>query len=235
MTYTNWTFPVQRLDAVTVRTCFENDPGDATGIYFQTYDGSIDGGGAYFGLQVGTLAGRLAIFSRFGTVDPGDIRVAPDGLSEIGTYEGPFVSVRHVYAFGVGCHDVRVRRADADGAQDWFEMHVSPADSAQWTYVGAIRFPRANAAVPAAHTSGGGSWTEFFTPTDNALTFPYVHVSFAATANAGIAPTHAVSNYNNNDGSPIPNANVWYDPGDKRVHHEFGGLTPQCHPAGQLF
>jgi hypothetical protein len=161
MTYANWRFGISPITEVRCTFHLDNDPGRSSDLYLQLYDAPVDGTGTYHGVQ--TI--DLAIFSRFGTVDVGEVRPAPGAWAVAGTDEGPFVSLRMEYRLGAGSFATVLRRAEQDGDGDWFEFlverlgHGRPPDS---TLVGAIRFPRRNPLVPAALADGGGSWTEFW-------------------------------------------------------------------------
>lgn len=229
-TYTNWDFGVASVHALQLELCFLQPETRTRGIYYQLYDYPIDGTGMYFGLQTSPTR-RNTIFSRFGTTDLTNVREAEGGDHEAGTYEGPFVSVRRRYEWGVGCHVVRLERAEASGEADWFDLSVTDVATGTRTYVGGLRFPRAVPGKPASIANGGGSWVEHFTPeAESVFQLPYTHVTFGnVLADNALRPVHARSGY-----SERPNSNVFVDVWG-RVHHESGRTTPRCNPPGQLF
>jgi hypothetical protein len=228
MTYTNWHFGLSGLQSVQLKICFLHEQTSSSGVYYQLYDFPIDGHGMYFGLQTAP-SGRNTIFSQFGTTDATAIKEAPGGYHEVGTYEGPFISVRLKYAWGKGCYILRLARGAAEGSSDWFELYVRKDGSTADTFAGALRFARAFATVPATIEDGGGSWVEDFTPTTSIFQLPYKHITFSdALANGAAKALHAESSY-----STRGNADVYWD--GHFVHHESGQKTPRCHPAGSLF
>lgn len=165
MTYANWHFGTDAISEVSCTFHFDNDPGPASDLYFQSYDAAIDGTGTYHGVQ--TIG--LAIMSRFGTTDLDQVRPAEGAYSVAGTDEGPFVSLRMEYPIGAGSYTTRLGRAeaDADGSGDWYEFRVTRhraggSEADVTTLVGAIRFARRRRDRPSSLADGGGSWTEFW-------------------------------------------------------------------------
>ena len=232
MSYVNTTYDTTAVFSVEHHLCFVNDPGNAQGLYFQTYDFAVDGEGTYHGLQVDSL-GRRAIFSRFGTTDLGNVRLGPGANQFAGTNEGPYVRILSPYAWTAGCYTVRVSRAEAQGERDWFDMYVSRDGDASPTYIGGIRFDRQTPGVPARLANGGGTWIEAYSAVPSVFDIPYAHITVTSTANLGAAAAlHAVGIYNS-DGRD--NCDTSYDPASKLIHMTVGAHTPRCHAAGPLF
>jgi len=227
MTYVNWDFGTPRLSSLATTICFVAPPSDSLGTYYQLYDFEIDGTGNYHGLQSSKSGGTTLIFSRFGTVDKTNVRVGPGATDYAGTNEGPYISLRMKYAFDVGCYVVRVARMEASGEADWFNMYVAPQGGTE-TYVGGLRFPRKTAGVPATYQNGGGSWLEYYSPTNSAYANPYAHITLHPKANGSLVPVHATSAY-----SKFTNSDIYFANG--AAHMETGAMTPRCHAAGALF
>lgn len=227
LAYANWDYGTPRLSSLATTICFVAPPSNSLGTFYQLYDFEIDGIGNYHGLQASKAGGTTLIFSRFGTVDKTNIRVGPGATDYAGTNEGPYVSLRMNYPFGVGCYVVRVARMEASGEADWFNMYIAPQGGAE-TYVGGIKFPRKTAGVAATYQNGGGSWIEYYSPTNSAYLNPYAHITLSQKANGGTSAIHVNSAY-----AKFTNADVYYAKG--LVHMETGEKTPRCHAAGVLF
>lgn len=85
MQYANWYFNQNNLKEVNVVIEINNDPLTEDGLYFQAYDGYINGQMSYFGLQTRTgkpvfsLTGKGLIFSEFEATDNTNIKTASSG------------------------------------------------------------------------------------------------------------------------------------------------------------
>jgi hypothetical protein len=229
LTYLNWYFTIPDINSVSHTVTSYNDSGNTSDIYLQLYDASIDGTGQYYGLQTT----GMAIFSRFGTIDTSNIQAGPGATITNGTNEGPYISLR--YDFGsmpTGTYNTRMVRTSYDGLGDWFSYFVKVPERSSETYIGAIRFPRANASVPASFADGGGTWTEFWDNNGTTLLpVPTWHTAVLVTANGNTQPRYAMSSY-----SAMPNSDQYADvTTNGLVHQVIGGSTPRCHPAGQLW
>jgi hypothetical protein len=229
MTYVNWTFDQSDISSITASIEVNNNPGTNSALWLQSYDGSIDGTPQYFGFQ----ASGLALFSQFGTTnDAANVETGPGSTAVFGTDEGDFISLRHNFgSMPVGNYTEEVERTNYDGTGDWFAYYVTLPGQAQ-TYIGSIRFPRANASVPASFKDGGGSWTEFFNIVSGNTTLtpvPLWNVDIGVTANGDDVPVHAVSTY-----STMPDSNINVIKTGE-VNFVLGGSTPRCNPAGEIF
>ncbi|MBF0165961.1 MAG: hypothetical protein HQM01_15905 [Magnetococcales bacterium] len=150
--YVYITYPWQREEPVTeitIPVTLEPFPLDGGRLYLQLHS-AINGISFYFGLQTELRLhdkrhGPGAIFSRWDSQDARDLKTAPGGFSEIGAYEGRFVSVRKPFAPGAGELTLRLRaRPDSDQEHVWLELGVmrSKREGAHEVIeVGALRFP----------------------------------------------------------------------------------------------
>ncbi|HSX23977.1 MAG TPA: hypothetical protein VLE74_02645 [Candidatus Saccharimonadales bacterium] len=227
MTYVNWSFGSSDINNLQHEIDILNDPGTSSHEFLQLYDAKIDNTGQYYGLQTtGT-----AIFSRFGTTDKSNVVTGPGSTVTAGTNEGPFVSLRHDFgSLPAGHYSTRMVRAKFDGAGDWFDYFVTFPGKSE-SYIGSIRFPRANPGTPASFQNGGSSWTEFWDNNDIGgplQAVPTWHVVVTVKA-GGATPVSATSRY-----SVMPNSDVFADSADA-VHQVIGGSTARCHPAGSLW
>lgn len=168
-TLVNWTFNVPDINTLEYKVVVDSDPGKRANMYLQLYDTSIDGNGQYFGLQTN----GKALFSRHGSADVSSADV-PTG-STVVTDNNPltngegfsFVSLWRDLGIGgsliAGTYTVKVARDNYDGVGDWFRFYVTPPNGIA-QYVGGLRFPRANATIPASFKDGAATWIE---PWDN--------------------------------------------------------------------
>jgi hypothetical protein len=168
MQYANWYFNQNNLKEVNVIIEINNDPSTEDGLYFQAYDGYIDGQMFYFGLQTRTgkpgygLTGKGLIFSEFGTTDNTNIKTAPDGWYEVGTYEGPFISTRIGYNWTNHKYILTIKYKESDTVGDWYEFWIEDLTTNSRTYAGALRFPFPKNLSKKGITDGGGTWTELY-------------------------------------------------------------------------
>jgi len=168
MQYANWYFRQNNLKEVNVVIEINNDPLTEDGLYFQAYDGYINGQMFYFGLQTKTgkpgsgLTGKGLIFSEFGTTDSTNIKTAPSGWYEVGTYEGPFISTRVGYDWTNHKYILTIKYKESDTVGDWYEFWIEDLTTSSKTFTGALRFPFPQDLSKKGITDGGGSWTEIY-------------------------------------------------------------------------
>ena len=108
---------------------------------------------AYFGLQTDVQhlglptgsAGKGVIFSRWYadneslTVRLADTRIAEDGWTEAGSYEGNFVSVRSRYDWTAGDYTFKVAAQESDDVGRWYGLFVVDSEGAEM-WLGSLRF-----------------------------------------------------------------------------------------------
>ena len=183
MQYANWYFGQKDLKEVNILIQINSDLSLDDGIYFQAHDGYINGNMFYFGLQ--TLVGKPGypspgkglIFSEFGTTDSSNIRTAPGGWYEIGTYEGPFISTRLSYAWTTHKYILTIKYKESDSIGDWYEFWINDLDSNIETYAGALRFPYPADPSKTGITDYGGTWTELYSRKYSGTPLPVWSVS----------------------------------------------------------
>lgn len=213
----------------------------AVGMYVAPFSGAIDGTPAYLGLQTdvadnarGISVGKGVVFSRWDSQDPSDVRVAPGGFAEIGAHEGKFVGVRITYPWEVGEYRVRLVRAEADGARDWFELSIQSArQPATSTLVGALRFPRKKTSTPAAIDPNVTAFSEVY---KGATTYAEVPAwVFDLHALGDTHPAVAIqTEYPAFPYERFRNVDTYYQPKLDAVRIAFGGQTAQCHKAQRV-
>ena len=168
--YVHWSFAGNGLEMLEFAWGCHSDPGGDVGVYLSPYGASIDGAQFYFGVQNDVYKpdeggiGKGLIFSTWWSFDAADTRVdsAGGGFIQLGTHEGQFVGIRRPYAWSVGEHRLRIARGEPERGGDWFDL------SCDGTWIGALRFPRRDPAVPARIDPQGTTFLEVY---DTAETF----------------------------------------------------------------
>ncbi|MEO5344991.1 MAG: hypothetical protein H7834_01270 [Magnetococcus sp. YQC-9] len=152
--YVYITYPwhsVEPFSEINLPMTIEPFPASSGGhLYFQLHT-ALNEIPFYFGFQTQLRLhdkelGPGVIFSRWESQDPGDLESVPGGFSEIGAYEGRFVSVRKPMELGEGPMTLRLRvRPDrSSGAYLWLELSIRKTISENREgeeLVGALRFP----------------------------------------------------------------------------------------------
>lgn len=128
--YTTFEFeqPDEHIEDVSVNVTLCNVPPKRTyGMYLQIFM-TIGGNETYFGIQTelsnpstGRSAGPGFIFSRWGALNPKDLKIAPGGFSEVGAHERGFVGVRLPRQLQPGRYKFRLTNT----AGSWYELKVS--------------------------------------------------------------------------------------------------------------
>ena len=237
--WVHWTFP-EAADELLVDVTIHDDPGDEVGLYFVPYAADIDGTGFYYGIQtdmyrpdVGDV-GKGVIFSRWETRALEDLRIADGGYHQSAGYEGDFVGVRQFLDWSPGAYMLRLRRTEADGAADWFELTVTEASTYRETPVGALRFPRADPDVPARISAQGMAFTEVYGNARRPKDVPGWHVDLMPHL-GGQAPLEACSEYPAFPYAEFEAADVWWEPERQRAHMAFGVGVERRHEPATLF
>ena len=258
--YTHWEWR-ERMSCLSFDVTMHTDPGTSVGEYLSPFNGEIDGAQIYFGIQTdvfkpsrpdpgwgsGKGIGKGLLFSTWWSFDAADTRVAHDGYIQLGTHEGRFVGVRRPFNWGVGDYRIELARGEADRDSDWFDLTVTPTASRSPTdrarpaaigvshWIGALRFRRRDAEVPATISANGIAFIEVY---GGASTFGGIAPWWCDLQGYadGERPVLARSDYPKHPhGQDVPNADSWYDPNRDRVHLSFGGSTQRLHEPGRLF
>ena len=229
--YTHWTLPEATDQLVFDMRC-HTDPGTEVGLYYAPWNGSIDGQMFYFGVQTDVhhpengSTGKGWIFSTWWTFDLADTRVPDNGFVQQGTHEGRFVGVRRNLDWSVGDWVARLERGASDGDGDWFDLSVEPLGEAR-TWIGSLRFKRADPAVPARIEPTGPAFLEVYSGASRYRDIPEWHID--AMVRGCVT---ARSEYPAYPTAEVPNCDSYYDADRHRVHALFGD---RVHDAGTLF
>ena len=100
--------------------------------------------------------GKGIVFNRWDTHDKTLARPTADGWVVTGTILGDFISIRKPYDWGVGDYTVRIAHdgtSDDAGAR-WYGMWIRNKSTNVETYMGSLKFPFVDGAVPKFNPRG---------------------------------------------------------------------------------
>lgn len=207
MAYGNWDFPEQKLKDLAFEIEIVSGDEQKPGRYFQLYDGNVGGIGKYFGFQTdlwhpsGRWLGKGLLYSRWGSNDLADVRLASGGYIERSpTKEGGFIGVRIPFDWTLGRYTCWYRPTDDDSMGRWYEFRVKRhADGVEVT-PGSLRFSFTQASPPLID-SGCGTWTEVYgdlshSPNDEDVPSTTLIVNSVVANSGQISPHRCRTNYN---------------------------------------
>lgn len=233
MAYVNWTTGLNKLVDLSIDVTFHTNPKPSAAVYLQLYDFAIGKTGQYFGFQYafkknGELEQKF-IWSRWGTRDKADAKVAEGGWIESAGYEGDFVGIRYPYKWGVGTYTAHLMMRETDQVGTWYELQIYDHQKKEWTKIGSLRFPPSDQGLPFIK-DGGGSWCEVYGGTKSSKDIGLFHLSYDGVYTCGrtVAARQARFTY----GKAAPNIDIALDKDGKRVHMMYGGETRRITKAG---
>jgi hypothetical protein len=234
--YVFWNFPASYFNSMYVDVRINSEPDNNDGLYFQMYQGTINGEGFYFGLQTQTYKpgvgsmGKGLIFSRWGTTDLSNARVVEGGWMESGGYEGDFIGVRRTYNWTT--HDYRFRIAlnDSDASGDWYAVWINDLTTGTSDLLGALRFPKTSP-ENSGIANGGITWTELYWKAVPGTPLPYWHVSILGiyASDQEMSPTECTLTYS----SWTNNSDIYCDE-EQTIHFLMGSNITRLHPSSSL-
>lgn len=199
-------------------------PSNKYGLYFQMYQGMVNDVGTYFGIQQDD-EGKRVIFSRWGTRNLANARVAPGGWSQSTGYEGDFIGVRQRYDWDVGKYRMVIAYTDSDSFGDWYAVRIRNESTRKEEYMGSLRFP-----IVAEQRRGiinsAPTWTELYAKESQQTQVPTWHVSIDGVHidDDERKPYAADTSYSN-----IPNTDIVYDPISRSFHLYVGVNVKRIH------
>lgn len=238
--YVNWNFGIPLFTTFEINFRVYDYPKNSDGsingdgLYFQMYNAYINGQQFYFGIQTTVrnpatnVTGRGFIFSRFGTLDLSNAQVPPNGFTEVGTYEGNFISIRKYYDWKPQSYKFKLVKTRTDAIGDWYSIYLKDLVTLQEDFMGAIRFP----IVPLGQqgiNNGSGSWTEIYSKVNTNTPLPNWHISLSdPIVNTNINFVTGESIYATN----MKNTDIYYDSSNKEFHLLMGTNICREHAAG---
>lgn len=229
----NWDENQGRFRELVVDLTIHNDVdsflGDH-GIYIILGQGFISEEGYYFGIQtdvsdpsIGRSRGKGLIFSRWGTRDLANARIAEDGWTESSGHEGDFIGVRRKHDWSAGDYRLRLGPDGAETDGEWFSLWITELASDTTTWIGALKFPYVdNRALiqPPSYTAIEIYGIRRIRPID----IPELRVSVKVPSGDGVQATSGYVDFSPFQGE-ILNSEAWYDHETDMVHLQAGGLT----------
>jgi len=170
LNYAYWTFPKKTFTKIlhefTIHRNPTNQDGSISedGLYYQFYQGQMnDDIGFYYGIQNyvynpnGGPAKKGIIFSRWGTRDIQNYKIAPGGFGQSAGYEGDFIGIRLNYDWTIGTYVIELKLDNSDAIGDWYSLYITKKSSKEITYCGSIRFEKGIKSH--GIKTGGITWT----------------------------------------------------------------------------
>lgn len=207
------------------------------GLYYQFYQGMInDDIGFYYGIQTSVynpnkgISNKGIIFSRWGTRDIKNYKIAPDGFGESAGYEGDFISVRINYDWGVGTYNIELKNESTDSIGDWYGLYITKLSSGESTYVGSVRFEKGLKSQ--GIKTGGITWTELYFKKDPQTPLPNWHVSIDKVLADNIEPKSVFIDYSSNKFVGFTNI---FTSNNRDVHFLMGPKVKRVNSRGNLW
>ena len=238
--YVYWDFGINNIRSIEIKITICDEPDNQDGLYFQMYQGQINGVGFYFGIQTDIYkpdigsTGKGIIFSRWGTRDISNVRTVAGGWSQTAGYEGNFVGIRKNYEWTTHGYQLKISYTETDEEGDWYGVWIRDLNDSTEDFLGSVRFPKSTPENSGIQ-NGGITWTELYDKKVSNTPLPTWHVSvdsIEALDCDGVKylPKSAVSDY-----SKIANTDIYYDKATKRIHFIMGYHVHRIHGAGRLY
>ncbi len=207
------------------------------GLYYQFYQGQLnDDIGFYYGIQNyvynpnGGPAKKGIIFSRWGTRDINNYKLAPGGFGQSAGYEGDFIGIRLHYDWTVGTYIIELKLDSSDFIGDWYGLYITKKSSNATTYVGSIRFEKGIKSQ--GIKSGGITWTELYFKKKYASPLPNWHLSVDKVLADNVAPSGVIIDYNPTRFVGFTNI---FTTNFKDIHFLMGPKIKKTNPAGKFW
>lgn len=237
--YVYWDFGTNNIRGIVVNITICDEPDNKDGLYFQMYQGQINGVGFYFGIQTDVYrpdigsTGKGLIFSRWGTRDISNVRTVAGGWSQAAGYEGDFVGIRKNYEWTTHSYQLKVSYTEADGEGDWYGVWILDLNSSTEDFLGSMRFPKTTPEKSGIQ-NGGITWTELYYKKVSETPPPTWHVSVDSIEATGADGAKYLPKSARSDYSKITNTDIYYDAATTRIHFVMGCQVRRTHGAGRL-
>lgn len=207
------------------------------GLYYQFYQGVInDDIGFYYGIQTsvfnpdGSIPKKGIIFSRWGTRDVQNYKIAPGGFGQSAGYEGDFIGVRIYYEWGIGRYNIELKLESTDAIGDWYSLFITKLSSNDTKYVGSIRFEKGIKSQ--GIKTGGITWSELYYKNNPQTPLPNWHVSIDQVLADNLEPKGVSIDYNFNKFVGFTNI---FTSNNKDVHFLMGSKVKRVNQKGKLW
>jgi len=238
--YVYWDFGMSNFRSILVDITIYSEPDNKDGLYFQMYQGQINGVGFYFGLQTDVYkpdtgsTGKGLLASRWGTKDLSNVRTVAGGWSQAAGYEGDFVGIRRNYEWTTHSYQLEISYTESDGEGDWYGIWILDLNNDAKDSLGSIRFPK-TASDKSGIQNGGITWTELYYKKVSETPLPTWHVSVDSIQAVGASGGRYLPRSATSDYSKIGNTDIYYEAATKKIHFVMGPEVRRTHAAGRLF
>lgn len=209
LNYAFWNFPKKTFTKLSHEFTIHKNPTNADGsinedgLYYQFYQGQLnDDIGFYYGIQNfvynpnGGIPQKGIIFSRWGTRDINNYKLAPSGFGQSAGYEGDFIGVRLNYEWTIGTYIIELKLDNSDTIGDWYGLYITKKSTNETTYVGSIRFEKGLKSN--GIKTGGITWTELYFKKNMQTPLPNWHISVDKILADELPPSSVTIDYNPN-------------------------------------
>ena len=238
MGYGNWDFGRPTIESLEFDIEIVSGDEQKPGRYFQLYDGNVGRVGKYFGFQSDLFypgrgwIGKGLLYSRWGSNNLADARVAPNGYIENDPVkEDGFIGVRIPFDWTLGRYTCWFRPIEDDGVGRWYEFRIRRRSDGMESSPGSLRFPNRDGKPPLIN-NGCGTWTEAyghpqFAPHDEDVPTTVLVVQSVVADGGRVRPLRCKTEYNPN----FPAADAFIDQQKKLTIASGKGVT-LTHSAG---
>ena len=243
LNYAYWDFPKKTFTKISHEFTIHRNPtasdGSVTedGLYYQFYQGQLnDDIGFYYGIQNliynpnGGTPKKGIIFSRWGTRDIQNYKLAPGGFGQSAGYEGDFIGIRLNYEWTIGTYLIELKLDSSDNIGDWYGLYLTKKSSNEKTYVGSIRFEKGIKSQ--GIKTGGITWTELFSKKNKLSPLPNWHISVDQVLADDTPPNSVTVDYNPNKFVGFTNI---FTTNKKDIHFLMGPKVKKVNPSGRMW
>ncbi|MHA8051178.1 hypothetical protein V7S79_08665 [Aquirufa sp. ROCK-SH2] len=243
LNYAYWDFPKKTFTKISHEFTIHRNPtasdGSVTedGLYYQFYQGQLnDDIGFYYGIQNliynpnGGTPKKGIIFSRWGTRDIQNYKLAPGGFGQSAGYEGDFIGIRLNYEWTIGNYLIELKLDSSDNIGDWYGLYLTKKSSNEKTYVGSIRFEKGIKSQ--GIKTGGITWTELFSKKNKLSPLPNWHISVDQVLADDTPPNSVSVDYNPNKFVGFTNI---FTTNKKDIHFLMGPKVKKVNPSGRIW
>ena len=210
------------------------------GLFLLVVSGRISATRFYFGFQTdvqdpvtGSSRGKGVIFSRWGTRDLANVRLAEDGFSQSSGHEGNFVGARRGYDWGAGSYRLLLAPDGAEPDGEWFGLQVTDLASGTTTRVGSLKFPYPDNEQRATIDPYAYSTIEIYGPPIRPIDIPELRVNIGPPRGDGQSATNGRTAYSIFRGE-ILNSEARFEHGNGSLFLQVGGVTRRLTAAGEV-
>lgn len=241
--YAYWDFPKKTFTKLSHEFTIHKNPTNADGtlnedgLYYQFYQGQLnDDIGFYYGIQNfvfnpnGGLPKKGIIFSRWGTRDITNYKLAPGGFGQSAGYEGDFIGVRLNYEWTIGTYTIELKLDNSDTIGDWYGLYITKKSTNETTYIGSIRFEKGLKSQ--GIKNGGITWTELYFKKNNQTPLPNWHISVDKVFADELAPSSVTIDYNPTKFVGFTNI---FTTNNKDIHFLMGPRIKKVNPSGNIW